>query len=263
MPKTATRRTISTRPFRVIGLSAAGAITALAVSSCGSSVPALEDVWPDVSASIENASSVAIDGSVTQGGQDVSVKIAGQIDDSSYSGTVSMDESDVEVVGNQEYTYMKPNAAFYEQLGGAQLQDMVGEKWLEMPAERGGFTMSTFWDSFSDDIPGTEEFGDSEYTSEAVDLNGEEVYKYTGTQADSEEPVSVYVSKDNKLMRIEAENAGAGSDDASSASSDSPSASASDEPTGTGAGTVNFSRWDAVEPVDMPAEDEIFSIPGM
>jgi hypothetical protein len=264
MSKSITRRATPQGALRLTGITAIGAAAALTLSSCGSGVPALEDVWPEVSSSIENATSVAIDGSVSQGGQDVTVAISGQIDDSSYSGNVKMDEADVEVVGNAEYTYMKPNAAFYQQLGGASLQDMVGDKWLEMPAEQGGFTMSSFWESFSKEIPSAEEFGNSEYTSEAVELNGEEVYKYTGTDADTGEPVSVYVSQDNKLARVEVADAtseGAESTDGASASpSPSASPSTSGEPS---TGAVNFSQWDAVEPVEMPADEEIFAVPGM
>lgn len=244
------------QPLRALGITALGATAALALAGCaGSDVPALEDVWPEAHASIEEATSVAIDGSVNQGGQDMTVAISGQIDDSSYSGNVAMGEVAVEILGNDEYTYMKPNTAFYEENGGgAQLQEMVGDKWLEMPAEQGGFTMSTLWDAFTEDIPSSDEFSDSEYTSETVDLNGEEVYKYTGSTEDSDDPVSLYVSKDNKLVRVEAEAASSDDESASpSASSDSSS----------GAGTIDFSEWDAVETVEMPAEDTIFSIPGL
>lgn len=248
--------TTQRKPLRVLGITALGAAAALTLAGCaGSGVPALEDVWPEAHASIEDATSVAIDGSVSQGGQDMTVAISGQIDNSSYSGNVAMGDVAVEILGNDEYTYMKPNTAFYEENGGgAQLQEMVGDKWLEMPAEQGGFTMSTLWEAFTEDIPSSDEFSDSEYTSEAVDLNGEEVYKYTGSTEDSDEPVSLYVSKDNKLVRVEAE--AASSDDESA----SPSAS-SDSSSGTG--TIDFSEWDAVETVEMPAEDTIFSVPGL
>jgi hypothetical protein len=257
MPQTTTRHPIASRGFRTVGITALGAVAALTLSSCGDSVPALEDVWPEVSESIQNAKSVEIDGNVTQGGQDMSVTMAGQIDDSSYSGSVSMGDAQVEVVGNAENTYMKPNGAFYEEMGGAPLQDLVGEKWLEVPADEGGFTMSTFWSSFSDEIPAADEFGDSEYTREAVEHNGEEVYKYSGTSAENGEPVAIYITKDNKLVRVEVQQGedGEGATDEASASPDAGSDS--------GTGTVDFANWDAVEPVEMPADAEVFAIPGM
>lgn len=256
MSKNTIRTDTMRRPLRLVGIAALGAVAALTLSSCaGSEAPALEDVWPEVSESIENATSVAIDGSMTQDGRDLTVAISGQIDDSSYGGHIAMDGSEIDVVGNKEFTYMKPNAAFYEELGGAQLQDMVGDQWLEMPAEQGGFTMSSLWDSFTGEIPSADDFGESEYTAEVVDLNDEEVYKYTSTSEDSDEPVSVYISQDHQLMRVEAQ--GGTSDEASA----SPSASPDD--TSTGTGTMDFSQWDAVDPVDMPADEEIFEIPGM
>lgn len=258
MPQTTSSHTTARRGFRALGISALGAVAALTLSSCGNSVPALEDVWPEVSESIQNAKSVAIEGNVTQGGQDMAVAMSGQIDDSSYSGSVSMGESQVEVIGNAEDTYMKPNGAFYQEMGGAGLQDLVGEKWLQMPAEDGGFTMSTFWSSFSEDIPDSDEFGDSEYTSEIVDHDGEEVYKYSGTSAENGEPVAIYVTKENKLVRVEVEKA-----DSADASPSAPASASPDAGSDAGTGTVDFSDWDAVEPVDMPAKNEVFAIPGM
>ena len=254
MPQPARHRTVRTR-YRALGITALGAAAALALSGCGDQVPALEDVWPEVSESIQNAESVTIDGNIAQGGQDMSVTMSGQIDDSSYAGSVTMGEAQVEVIGNTETTYMKPNAAFYEEMGGAQLQDLVGEKWLEVPAEEDGFTMSTFWSSFSEDIPGADEFADSEYTKELVEHDGAEVYKYSGTSVENGEPVTLYIDRDHQLVRVEVEQ---------SESTEGASASPSASPAGdTGTGTVDFADWNAVEPVDMPDEAEVFALPGL
>ena len=73
MPQTTTRDTTARRSFRALGITALGAVAALTLSSCGNSVPALEEVWPEVSESIQNAKSVAIEGNVTQGGEDMAV----------------------------------------------------------------------------------------------------------------------------------------------------------------------------------------------
>lgn len=255
MPQTDTGRTTTARRGRrVLGMGALGAVAALTLSGCGNGVPPLEDVWPEVSESIQNAQSVTIDGEVAQGGQDVSVTMSGQIDDSSYAGSLSMGEAQVEVIGDADYTYMKPNEAFYSEMGGAPLQDLVGEKWLQVPAED-GFTMSTIWSSFSEDIPDADAFGDSDYTSEAVEHDGEEVYRYSGISVENGEPVALYVSKDNTLVRVEVEQGEAGEGQSGEATA-SPAAD-------PGAGTVDFSDWDAVEPVEMPAEDDVFAVPGM
>lgn len=256
MPQPARHHTARNR-YRAVGITALGAAAALALSGCSDQVPALEDVWPEVSESIQNAESVMIDGNITQGGQDMSVTMSGQIDDSSYAGSVAMGEAQVEVVGNTETTYLKPNTAFYEEMGGAPLQDLVGEKWLEVPAEDDGFTMSNFWSSFSEDIPAADEFADSEYTTELVEHDGAEVYKYSGTSAENGEPVTLYIDRDHRLVRVEVQQGESGEDTSGSAS---PSASPAED---TGTGTVDFSDWNAVEPVDMPDEAEVFALPGM
>ncbi len=254
-----TDRAAHRRPLRAAAVASLGLAAALGLSACsGSGVPPLEEVWPEAHASIQEASSVSVDGSVAMGGQEMTVAIAGQIDDSSYAGNVTMGEVALEVIGDTEYTYMKPNTAFYEENGGTELQELVGDKWLQMPAEQGGFTMSSMWSAFMDDIPTAEDFGDTEYTSEKVELNGEEVHKYTGQDEENGNPVSVYLSQDNKLVRVET---GVASGDEASAS---PSASASGEGSeDVDSGVIDFSQWDAVEPVEMPAEAEVFAVPGM
>lgn len=259
------RRGTGTRRPAGWALTALGTAAALSLSACaGSGVPPLEDVWPEAYDSIQDATSVAVDGTVTQGGQEMTVSIAGQIDDSSYAGDVSMDGVAIEIIGDVENTYMKPNTAFYEQNGGAQLQEMVDEKWLRMPTSEGGFTMSTLWESFIEDIPAGDEFGHSDYTSESAELDGEQVYKYTGDNEDTGAPVSVYLSQDNRLLRVEAETRpedGTSGSASPSATASASEAAASGSPEGAGSGTIDFSRWNAVEPVEMPTEDEVFAVP--
>ncbi|MFB2572322.1 MULTISPECIES: hypothetical protein [Micrococcus] len=228
------------RTRRLAGITALGTVTALALSACGSSVPKLEEVWPEVREGIQNASSVKIVGEMDQNGQNVSLDMAGQTDDSSFGGKVTADGISMELVGNKEFTYIKPDAAFWEQQGAAAMQEMAGDKWIESPADI-GMNMSSFYEGFRDESPEADEFADTEYTSEEVEHNGQQVYKYTGTDKDSGDPIVVMINKDNQLVRIESQG---DSED-------------------SGIGAIDFSEWNAVEPFEMPADEEIFSIPGM
>lgn len=253
----------ATRTRRLAGITAFGAISALTLSACGSSVPTIEEVWPDVRENLVNAESVKVSGEITQDGQDMNVDMSGHVDDSSYSGNIAMGEYTIEVLGNADNTYVKANEAFWEANGGAQLLSLIGDKWLEAPAEEMGFTMSSFYDSFSSEAPEASEFEGKEFTAEEVEHNGEQVYKYTGTEDESGDPVSYFINKENQLVRMERPestegSSDAASDDASGDASASPSASS-----GAGAGAIDFTEWNAVEPVEMPAEDEVFAIPGM
>ena len=238
---------------RAVGITVLGAAVALALSGCADRVPALEEVWPEVSESTQNAESVSMDGVIAQDGRELVVDMAGQLDGSSYAGMVSMGEAEVDVIGNTEKTYMKPNAAFYEERGGADLQELVGGKWLELPAERDGYTMSGFWSSFSHGIPAADAFTDAEYTKELAEHEGNEVYKYTAMSGENGEPVTLYIDRDQRLVRVEVQQ-GESTDNTSA----SPSPAAE-----TGTVTVNFSDWNAVEPVDMPDEAEVFALPGL
>ncbi|NUL48349.1 hypothetical protein F7P69_24520 [Cellulosimicrobium funkei] len=257
------RRRPRHRTPRIWSLTALGTAAVLGLGACsGSDVPPLEDVWPEAYASVEDATSVAVDGGVTQGGQDIAVSMAGQLDGSSYAGNVAVGGVAIEIIGNTENTYLKPNTAFYEQNGGTQLQDMVGDQWLLTSADEEAFTLPNLWASVMEKIPAGDEFADADYTAEQAELDGEQVHRYTVSHEDTGRPVSVYLSQDNRLLRVETES---GPDDGASSSSSSatapaPSATGSADESGTG--TLDFSRWDAVEPVEMPAEDEVFAVPG-
>lgn len=270
------RRRARHRTLRTWGLTALGTAAALGAGACsGPGVPPLEDVWPEAYASIEDATSVAVQGGVTQSGQDIAVSMAGQLDGSSYSGDVAVGGVAIEIIGNTENTYLKPNTAFYEQNGGTQLQDMVDDRWLLTSADEDAFTLPNLWASVLERIPAGEEFADADYTAEQAELDGEQVHRYTVSTEGTGRPVSVYLSQDNRLLRVETESEPADSASPSASPSDSPSATASGsssaaaaEPSATGSadesgtGTLDFSRWDAVEPVQMPADDEVFAVPG-
>lgn len=236
------------RTRRLASITALGAISALALSACGSSVPKLEEVWPETRENIQNATSVSIVGEVEQNGDTINLDMAGQVDDSSYSGKIASKGISMELIGNKETTYIKPDAAFWEDQGGSAMMDMVGDKWIEAPAQS-GMNMSSFYEGFRDDAPEGEEFNDTEYSSEEIEHEGQQVYKYTGTDKDSGEPITLLINKDKQLVRLERQ-----------ASSEQSEGESSD---GAGPGAIDFKDWNSVEPVEMPAEDEIFSVPGM
>lgn len=228
------------RTRRLAGITALGAVSALALSGCGSSVPELEEIWPQVRENIQNAESVSISGEMDQDGEKVALDLSGHMDDSSFSGNVSSDGISMELIGNQEATYIKPDAAFWDEQGGAAMKDMVGDKWIEAPADA-GMSMSSFYEGFRDEAPEDADVQDAEYTSEEVEHDGQQVYKYSGTDKDSGEPIILMIDKDNQLVRIERQGA-------------------ADE---AGVGAVDFRDWNSVGTVEMPADDEIFSMPGM
>lgn len=241
--------TTTARTRRLASITAWGAISALALSACGSSVPKLEEVWPEVRENIQNATSVSITGQMEQNGETINLDMSGQMDDSSFAGEIAADGISMELIGNKETTYIKPDAAFWEdQGGGSAMMEMVGDKWIEAPSQS-GMNMSSFYEGFRDETPEGEEFNDTEYTSEEIEHEGQQVYKYTGTDKDSGEPITVLVNKDNQLVRLEREASGEQSEDESSE--------------GSGTGAIDFKDWNSVEPVEMPADDEIFSVPGM
>lgn len=254
--------TVRTR--RLAGITALGAIAALSLSACGSTapqsegtqpasaeqaatpdkveVPKLEEIWPEVRENLQKATSVKIKGVLEQDGKDMSVDMAGQVDDSSYAGKITMEDFSMELIGDKTNTYIKPDAAFWEKQGGAAIGDMVGDKWIDS-GQAADTSMSTFYKSFSEEAPEAEEFKGTTYTSEEVDHNGQKVFKYTGKDDDTGQPIVMLISQDKQLIRLETQEKG--TDDKTSPS------------------TIDFSEWNTVKPFEMPSKDEIADIPGM
>lgn len=229
---------ITHRCTRVLSVTALGAIAALSLSGCASE-PALDQVWPEVRANIQNAESVTLQGTGVMDGEEMTVDVSGYTDDSFISGTITMGEIEMELLGDDENVYIKPNEALFEQMGGSVVSGLVGDNWIEAPAGE-ALTMSDIYDSLREELPAEDSYGDAEYEVETVDRDGEEVYQYSGTLEDSDEPASLYIDQDDQLVRLE---------------------TTPDE--GDEQVAVDFSDWNAVEKTSMPAQEEIFSVPGL
>lgn len=193
------------------------------------------------------ATSVKISGNMTQGGQPMTVEIAGNRDGSNSTAKVSMgvDQGTATLITVDGKTYIQGDKLFWDKNAGPGLYEQFSGKYIEMPSESasqmGDISVGSILDAM---------FKDQKFTAvdgwttgvERGDLDGQEVYILTD-KADAN--TKVYVSADGKdnLMKIEG---------------------TLDDSSGTpGSVDMTFSDWNAVAPVTAPPADQVMQIPGM
>lgn len=143
-------------------------------------VPALEDIYETAMANAKGAESVHATLEGESDGQDASMNLQGQLDDSNYHVLVSMGQGTVEIIGADGETYLNGSEEFWTESAGVPEPGNFVDRWVIIPAEMGldeQFGMSGMWDLFLSDMPQTA-VGMGEVTGELVDLEGRETYHY-------------------------------------------------------------------------------------
>lgn len=217
------------------------------------SVPEIDEIWGEVASNLEDAESLTIESDTESRGVSRVLDISGFIDDSYYEGVLSEGEVSMEFKGNAEVEYIKPNEAFLKERAGAAAEDMAG-KWLTGMSEEDIVSMTFFHQTLVDILPPASQF-DSGFSGEAAELDGRQVYHYSGTPEGLPAPVNLYITPEKQLVKLEipAQNL--------PSSSASPSASASSDGTDVPYDVWTLSDWNAVEKGEMPAQDEVMEIP--
>lgn len=230
VPGTVRRRA---RSLSVMGLAAAGA---LALTACGGA-PSFEEAWPEAYQKLQEAESVAMSFEGTDPSDDTTYtsEYSGQLDDSNFVGTITQGESELEIRSVDGRTVLRGNEDYFTGQNAEALNEMVGDGWVELEGP-GEFSISGFYESLTGTFTGAEATETEDLEVQEVDEDGTVLYQYSGT-AENGEPFSVYLNEERELVRLE-------------------SHSESLE------GTVEFSDWNAVEPVQLPADDEVVPLPG-
>lgn len=226
---------MTTRMFRIGAGVTLLAGSSLALTACGGP-PNFDEVWPQTYENVENAESVSIafEGTNVESDETMSATFSGQLDDSNYEGHMSLGDIEYEVKTADGRTVMTANDAFYQESDSQALAELVGDSWFEAPSSD-DFTISSFFDSLTSDLDQDPTDEGEELEVEEVEEDGQNAYKYSGT-ADGDD-LAITVTENNELLRMEANT---------------------DELDGT----VEFSNWNAVEPIEFPADEEIVTLPG-
>ncbi len=223
-----------------VGMLAAGT---LLLTACGSA-PTLDEAWPEVRKNVEEAESLRVNVEATGEEKDGTgtADLAGATDDSHMKGTMNVtmggDAVDMEVLRRDGDVYIKMSGE------DNALTQMVGDKWLKMPASEaesmGDFAMSSLVDDMVEEMPAADAFDDHDIEAEEVEIEGEKYDKYVIPQEllESETAGDTYYvdREDNTMFRVEGAKSEDGKQDT----------------------VVTFTEWNSVEAPEAPAEDEVF-----
>lgn len=224
------------RRVRLLSVTGLVAVGALALTACGGP-PSFEDAWPETYQKLQDAESVSMTLEGTDPGSETTLtsEYSGQLDDSNFVGTVSQDSGELEIRTVDGRTVLQGNDEYFSAQGSEALNELVGDSWVELDGP-GEFAISSLYESLTGGFTGAEAEQTEDLEVEEIDEDGTTLYKYSGT-AENGEPFAVFLNEEHELVRMEAH--------------------------GTDLeGTVEFSDWNAVDPIELPADDEIVPLPG-
>lgn len=224
------------RRVRLLSVTGLVAVGALALTACGGP-PSFEDAWPETYQKLQDAESVSMTLQGTDPGSETTLtsEYSGQLDDSNFVGTVSQDSGELEIRTVDGRTVLQGNDEYFSAQGSEALNELVGDSWVELDGP-GEFAISSLYESLTGGFTGAEAEQTEDLEVEEIDEDGTTLYKYSGT-AENGEPFAVFLNEEHELVRMEAH--------------------------GTDLeGTVEFSDWNAVDPIELPADDEIVPLPG-
>ena len=212
-----------------------GGATALLLAGCGGGGYAdesAETITGDAEKEMKALSSVSMNGELTNDGQklslDMSVTTSGDCE-----GTIGLDQGTAQLLSVDGQSWMKPDEGFWQSFAGDQaaaVMQAVGDRWVVMPEEEGGFTDLCDLDSLLEEMG--EDDGDKMEVGETEDVDGQEAVMID-TESDEGDPLTVWVAVDDPHYVLKMQ------------------VTEGDEP-----GTITFSDFDEELDVEAPSADE-------
>jgi len=157
-------------------------------------------------------------------------------------GSLGLGGATVELLGTDGDTWMRPDAKFWTLTGGQaakQVQELVGDRWVVIPAEEDSFNQFCDLDSLLEQMLSTDEEPDDDTTYTVTgteDVDGVEVVTVESTDEDGDSSLGyIRVEAPHHLVKIE-------------------------RTSGDETGAVTFSDFDAEIDVQAPAESEIVDL---
>ncbi|WP_165988227.1 hypothetical protein [Streptomyces sp. YIM 98790] len=193
-------------PKKALITAAATALLLTGTAACGSDGGALdglaaEEVAEKAQESMKNLDSLTMKGEITQEEGlmklDVSLTTDGEC-----SGTVAIDDQEMEFIQVGDYSYMKASDAFWDAQGadGAAMNDLVAGRWMRTSGDSGFgdiCALEDLLDSMNDDS------GDEKMeVTDGGKVNGRSTVKLTVTEDDETTDVYVANSDDAYIVRV-------------------------------------------------------------
>ena len=204
-------------------------------TSAATTAPTAATVYQLMRKSGAAAKSVHIRGAFTDKGQKLQIDIAGDRAGKNMRALVNDGNGQVEILTAEGNVYVKADAAYWTKNASAAVAKVAAGKYLKIPAGTGAgdLKVGALLDGAFKNLP----LAGALQKVEATDVDGTPAYLLADRLTPKEG--QIYVSADGKatLLRLVS--------------------------TKVNAGTLDFSEWDAVQPMSPPPADQLVKIPGL
>ena len=218
-------------------LGAAALLTACGDDAEGFADRPVAEILEETEADMRALDSLRLSGDIVADGQQVSIDMAISTD-GDCAGSIGQGGASAEIISVGGESFMKPDEAFWEQMGGPQAStiiELVGDRWVAMPPEQADFSEFCNLDQLLDEMDDGGDDGGAEVEG-TEELDGRQAVRLS-TTSDEDEPVTVWVAADDPHVILQME------------------VSEGDEP-----GTLRFSDFDEAIDVQAPDGDEVVDL---
>jgi len=196
-----------------------------------------EDILAEVNSDMKALTSLRMSGDIAADGQEMSIDMAVSTD-GDCAGTLAQGEATAEIISIGGESFMKPDEAFWEQMGGPQastIMELVGDRWVSMPPEQADFSEFCNLDQLLEEMGEDGDDEDAEVVGTEA-LDGRDAVKLT-TTTEEDDPVTVWVSADDPHVILQME------------------VTEGDEP-----GLIRFSAFDEAIDVEAPSGADVVDL---
>ena len=227
-----------------IGLAVASIGMAAALTACGGggdddfTAQSGSKIADQSKKAMEELEAVKVDGTVKSNGQEVSINMQTN-NDGDCSGEIEVGGGKAELVGVDGKVWFKPDAAFWKASAGDsadQIVAIVGDKWVVVPSDGGGFDEFCDIDDLLDELVSDDDDDDSKYEKGKTDeVDGEDAIAVEHKDDEGTSTGYVRVDAPHYLVKIE-------------------------KTKGDDTGSVTFSEFDEKFTAEAPADDDVIDL---
>ena len=177
-----------------------GSAAVLVLAGCGGGGFADESaqtIVDETEKDMKALSSLSMSGDITTDGQKLGLDMS--LDsDGNCQGTLDLQQGSAQILSIDGKSWLKADAAFWQSTAGSSasmVQQIVGDKWVVMPASESGFTDVCDLDSLLSQM-GDDNNDKGATVGDTEEVDGQETVKVT-TKTDQGDPATAWVTTDD------------------------------------------------------------------
>ncbi len=222
------------RAFAVV-LSLSLALLAGCSGGGSGSTPTAAELYQQARDTAKAATSAHVTGSMAQGNEKAEIDLAGTRDGKNQKLILKTAGVTIEIMTVDGNVFMKTDTAFWEQNGGAEVAELIGDKYVTGPMASSAVSSDMNLGSLLDDMFAEQSLASTDAAAkvEKSTLDGADVYVLSDP-GDAASTITVSADGKATIHKIKATQ-----------------------------GELTFTDWNAVTPFAAPSKDQIAEIPGM